>query len=576
MVWRLSNRYRSALGYATVSAVLLWLALPPVDWYPLAWIAPLGWVLLIRRKELDGPARRRRDENEDRDKPKSRGLFSRAGSAIVRCLSSFSAGYRALWLVGFVFWLAAVYWLWLPHWTTRFGWVALAFYLAFYLPVFIGLARVAVHRLRVPVIVAAPVVWTGLELARGHLLAGFTMASLGHTQYRWIELIQLSDLAGAYGVSFVLMFVAACLGRMIRSDDSPPVLWPVIPIVAILAAVLAYGHLRVLDQPGQPGPKIALIQGSIDVLLVPEPGTAERTEREYRGLSDEAIESYGPVDLIVWPETVFSPPLLEFGEGLSPPQGWTGTAADFELAKAMETSRAREPMIELARELDTSLLLGVATWKYGSDGDERFNSAAFVERTGKFVGRYDKMQLVLFGEYVPYADYLPWIGHVLESLCVTATPGETPAAFELDGLRVAPNICFESVIPHLIRRQINELARAGEEPDVLINLTNDGWFWGSGELDMHLVCGVFRAVECRKPFLISANTGFSAWIDADGRIVERGPRRATGIILAQPSPDTRRSWYLEHGDWLAGFCLCCCILFAVAGVTGRIRRAGDH
>ncbi len=90
-------------------------------------------------------------------------------------------------------------------------------------------------------------------------------------------------------------------------------------------------------------------------------------------------------------------------------------------------------------------------------------------------------------------------------------------------------------------------------------------------MDMHLVCGVFRAVECRKPFLIAANTGFSAWIDADGRIVERGPRRATGTILARPSPDARRSWYLEHGDWPAGVCLCCCGVFAVVGLIGRRR-----
>jgi apolipoprotein N-acyltransferase len=565
---KLSNWYRSALGHAAVGAILLWVALPPVDWFPLAWIAPLWWVLLIRRKKLDG--QRRGDQVENRDRPDSGGLFSRTKSAVGGCLCSFMAGYRALWLVGFIFWLAAVHWLRLPHWTTRFGWVALAFYMAFYLPVFIGLARVAVQRLRVPVIVAAPVVWTGLELARGHLLSGFTMASLGHTQYRWIELIQLSDLAGAYGVSFVLMFVAACLGRMIRNDDSPVVFWPIFPMGAMLGAALVYGHLRMtVPSPGESGPKIALIQGSIDVLLVSEPGTAERTDKQYRQLSRDAIESFGPVDLIVWPETIFVGSLAEFDDNLPPPEDWVGTAEELKLAIEIQTNRSREPMIRLARELDSSLLVGVGTWKQGADGVKRFNSAAFVKRSGEFVGRYDKMQLVMFGEYVPFADYLPWIGHLLESLCAAATPGETPVAFKLDGLRVSPNICFESVIPHLIRRQVNELARAGEEPDVLINLTNDGWFWGSSELDMHLVCGVFRAVECRKPFLIAANTGFSAWIDGDGRIVQRGPRRATGTILARPIPDTRRSWYLEHGDWPAGVCLFCCVLLAILGICGR-------
>ena len=175
--------YRSTFGQALASAVALWAAFPPCDLGWLAWIAPVWWLLLIRRGEL--PGRR---------------------------------PYRALWLAGFVFWLAALHWLRLPFWATGFGWVALAAYLAFYLPVFIGLTRVAVHRGRIPLILAAPVVWTGLELARAHLLTGFPMACLGHTQYRWIELIQVSDLAGAYAVSFVVMFVAACFARILPCD----------------------------------------------------------------------------------------------------------------------------------------------------------------------------------------------------------------------------------------------------------------------------------------------------------------------------------------------------------------------
>ena len=124
------------------------------------------------------------------------------------------------------------HWLRLPHWATCFGWLAMSFYFAFYLPVFVGLSRVAVHRLRVPVIVAAPVVWTGLELARAHLLTGMTMASLGHSQYRWVQLIQVSDLAGAFGVSFLVMFVAACLGRMAPCDGKRWAFWPMAPATA--------------------------------------------------------------------------------------------------------------------------------------------------------------------------------------------------------------------------------------------------------------------------------------------------------------------------------------------------------
>jgi apolipoprotein N-acyltransferase len=106
---------------------------------------------------------------------------------------------------------------------------------------------------------------------------------------------------------------------------------------------------------------------------------------------------------------------------------------------------------------------------------------------------------------------------------------------------------------------------------VLVNLTNDGWFWGSSELDMHLACGVFRAVECRLPFLIAANTGLSAWIDGDGRIVDRGPRHSADTLLAEVRLDSRQSWYLDHGDWPAGVCLAACLVFAAVGVVYHFR-----
>ncbi len=131
MLSRLLAWYRSTLGQAVLGAVLLWAAFPPLELWPLAWFAPIAWVLLVRRAEL--PGRR---------------------------------PYAALWLAGFAFWMAAIHWLVLPHWATSFGLLALAFYLAFYLPVFVGLSRVAVHGLRVPVVLAAPTIWTGLELAR--------------------------------------------------------------------------------------------------------------------------------------------------------------------------------------------------------------------------------------------------------------------------------------------------------------------------------------------------------------------------------------------------------------------------
>ena len=100
-------------------------------------------------------------------------------------------------------------------------------------------------------------------------------------------------------------------------------------------------------------------------------------------------------------------------------------------------------------------------------------------------------------------------------------------------------------------------------------MTNDGWFWGSSELEQHLACGVFRTVECRRPMVIAANTGISASIDASGQILAEGPRRETKTILADVRLDRRESWYLRHGDWFAGGCLATTLLFACVGVGCR-------
>ena len=137
--------------------------------------------------------------------------------------------------------------------------------------------------------------------------------------------------------------------------------------------------------------------------------------------------------------------------------------------------------------------------------------------TALLAGRYDKMHPVLFGEYVPLGETFPWL-YRLTPMAGGLTAGEEPQVFEAAGLRWCPCICFENTVPHLVRRQVVELSRRGTPPDVLVTLTNDGWFWGSSMLDLHFACGIFRAVELRRPMLIAANTGFSAWVDADGRV----------------------------------------------------------
>lgn len=521
--------WQQTFALAALSALLLWAALPPLDLGGLAWVAPVPWLLLVRREQLPG-----------------------------------WRPYRALWLVGFGFWLAAVHWLRLPHWATHFGWLALAFYLAFYLPVFIGLSRVAVHQLKVPLIVAAPVVWTGLELARAHLLSGFLMASLAHTQYRWIELIQISDLFGAYGVSFVIMLVAACLAHLWPQTGRRRTVWPLLPAGGVLLATLLYGHARLAEEPpaAEPDARVALIQGSIDADWKADPQKNQRIFAEYFGLSQQAVrESKVPLDLIVWPETMYRNALYHVARDAQPP------AEMVELYReANHTTESH--LASMTARLGTPLLLGIDIIELIDDASLGYNSAVAVTRTGKVAGHYSKIHRVMFGEYIPLADLFPWL-YEFTPLTGGLEAGSEVAAFEIEGVRYAPNICYESTVPHVIRQQVRQLDQRGESPQVLVNLTNDAWFWGSSELDMHLACAVFRAIECRRPFLIAANGGISAQLDGSGRIVEQSPKRQTDVIVADVRFDPRQSWYLTAGDWPAGICLAGCV--ALAGI-GLVRQ----
>jgi apolipoprotein N-acyltransferase len=141
--------------------------------------------------------------------------------------------------------------------------------------------------------------------------------------------------------------------------------------------------------------------------------------------------------------------------------------------------------------------------------------------------------------------------------------------FRLGGVNLVPSICFESTVPHLIRSQIRTLQASGAPADALVSVTNDGWFWGSSILDLHLACAVFRAAEHRIPVFIAANTGFSAHIDQTGSIRNCGPRREEDIIYAELGATDAVTWYQKIGDLPAMMCLVFCLAVAVIGLGGR-------
>ncbi len=315
---------------------------------------------------------------------------------------------------------------------------------------------------------------------------------------------------------------------------------------------------------GVPGPTLALIQGAVDTKMKTDREQQYKIFDEYFGLSRAARELDPSVELVVWPETMFRYPLFTFSSDFQPPAGALRTPADIEHESAAALQHA-------AGIFDTPALIGIDTlYNCDAPDEAHYNSALFISSAGKPLARYDKCHRVLFGEYVPFADWFPAL-YRLTPLPGGIQAGKAAASFRLGEFRYAPNICFETTVPHLLRHQILELRSRNEEPDVLVNLTNDGWFWGSTELDLHLACGVFRSIEARKPLVVAANTGFSASIDSDGRVLAQGGRRTSEFLIAKPQPDSRRSWYLDHGDIPAGACLIGCIALAAVGLTDRWR-----
>jgi apolipoprotein N-acyltransferase len=633
MLQSVYNCLRSTFGLAMLGAVLLWAALPPLDITPLAWLAPIFWVALVRTEKLPQLELRARPA---RGRPwlllMSAVLLFAAGMCVTewfheRQYQMFWAAdtvfwlaaialvvwaarrwaahpYRSLWLAGMFFWLADLHWLRLPYWAIGFGWLALGIYFGCYLPLFVALSRIGVHRLRLPVILIAPAVWTGLELTQAHLLSGMTMGCLEHTQFRWTNLIQISDVTGSYGVAFLMMFVAACLARMLPLPGTVRSMvgrgaggeetarrwsiWPLLPAAGVLAAALVYGHWRTSQAEIAPVLKIALIQGNIDIRLHSPEGFHKKIDDEYRSLTRDALAKFPQADLIVWPEAVFGcvdPATGDFipwitGDEVAKTPDDFGSFSGRTFREVLDDKKqvTLDVMTHTAVDFGRPMIVGVDREHYGADGREVFNSGVLITPDGRWFQRppdryfYDKTHLVPFGEYMPFANWFPWLQY-LSPLGSGSSASDRSACFVVKNINLLPNICYESTLPHVIRNQMVALRQEGVEPQILVNLTNDGWFWGSSELEMHLACGVFRTVENRRPMVIAANTGISAWIDGNGSIVAEGPKHATGVIAADVRLDRRESWYSLHGDWFAGSCLVATIGLAAVGIyASRSRR----
>ncbi len=368
--------------------------------------------------------------------------------------------------------------------------------------------------------------------------------------------MQIAEFFGAYGITFAIMFFAASVGvatsfswRRLKASTTIPsrAIHAVVAVVA-LVSVFGYGSSRLADDAhlrksaeAHKHLKVAVIQSSIDTILKPK--AIQQVRNEFDKLCDlthSARLVSKELDLIVWPESSFP-----YGQFLSDVD-----ATYTKLVLTEEQRFAWEDAVGSAVQFGDPVPLLVGSYTRDPQNETAYNSALLFDDRGEVSVAYYKNHLVMFGEYFPVLQSIPFVKEFVKGFS-TWNAGSESKRLKLKDVSVAPNICFETTVPHFIRQQINSLEDSGQEIDVLVNVTNDGWFFGTSCLDLHFACNTLRAVEIRKPLLVSANTGLSAHIDEFGRHVKVGPRRKEAELICDvrvpiPTKTTYRGW----GGWV--------------------------
>jgi apolipoprotein N-acyltransferase len=374
---------------------------------------------------------------------------------------------------------------------------------------------------------AAPALWVMMELARTHLFSGFPWALAGYSQYRILPVIQVADLTGVYGISFVIVLVNTAIAEVLSGRRR---FAPVLTASVVLIAVLGYGHYRLNAEPGSGGIKITVVQGNIEQDKKWDPAYQSEVITTYKRLTLKALEQ--KPDLVLWPET--ATPFYYGGAGKT----------DAAMTKDLQ---------EFVRAMNTPLLTGSPTYETGRGRIVTLRNSVFLlDREGTTGAVYHKMHLVPYGEYVPMKKVLFFVEKMVQAIG-DFIPGDTYTVMKIElppgnDVGIGTVICYEIIFPDLVRRFVNEGAT------VIANVTNDAWFGRTGAPYQHFSMVVFRAVENRVPIARAANTGISGFIDAQGRILETSPVFAEAYLTRTLVPGNIKTFYTRYGDVFAWLC----------------------
>ncbi len=450
--------------------------------------------------------------------------------------------FRLGFLAGFIHYIAVLYWVvYVMHEYGHLQLVAcvpILLLFSLYLALYFGLFTLIAGAWRSPAAFAlqSAALWTALEYIRAHLLTGFPWALMGHAFYRRLHLIQISDIVGAYGVSFAVVLVNAAFflflvhiqrGRWGNSTITPRHL-VISGGVAVIVLAVSFGYgIQRLEEIRRlmviaPKLTVSVVQGNIDQSMKWNRKNRNKTIEKYIRLSRKAARRHPR--LIVWPET----------------------AAPFYYRYNAPLTRQLNSGI---RNIDADFLIGAPSFDKTGDKTRLFNSAYLVEApTGRILGTYEKVHLVPYGEYVPFKKWMPFLGKLVAEVG-DFSPGKKGDTISRNGYTLGVLICYEIIFPRLSRALVKNGA------DLLVNITNDAWFGRTSAAYQHFSTAVFRAVENKRTLVRSANTGISGFIDPTGRI-----RTETQLFVA----DTKtihtslmhiKTIYTKYGDVFAFLCL---------------------
>lgn len=543
------NSVRSLYLTALVSSALLYASFFPLN------LGFLGWVALVPLFTL---------------------IHSTARSRHI---------YLAAFVGGLAFYIPAIQWMRVAHPAMYATWGVLSLYSSLYFPLAIWLIRRS-DRAGLPITVTAPAIWVGLEYMRMHFPTGFSWLEttgfqhrigfgwyfMGYSQHDFVSIIQVADLAGVYGVSFLVVTVNVAIYQWVRSvrETSPRPWVPSITAAACIVAALVYGNSRLTHESFENGPRVAILQSNLPQSVKMGDGKFVQLHMYELLKKSMAVASDEFPSLVIWPETTFDLDWYDVGPGVDPIQ--TSTAWQTYM---MQSRR----VIRQMGGWRAHQLLGLNGMVHEADGQTwKYNSALLAKPDGTGGPRYDKMHLVPFGEYVPLRNTFPWMSTFTPYKGdYSCKPGEHWTRFPLPvgdkTYKFGCIICYEDTDPSLARRYVLD-SPEGPPVDFLVNISNDGWFNGTEEHEQHFAICRFRAIETRRAIVRSVNMGISGIIDSDGRVVvipgnTWSEAKKKDVVVSGMVPiDHRGSLYAQYGDWLQVICWGM-ILLAACGVAFR-------